>query len=155
DFPGFGPHRRIGMAGLPRASVEVALEELRRVHRKGLRGAIIPAFPPQGTYAEPQYERLWAEAEALGVPVHFHLGARNYEPRPEDFLVNIVMNKFACAEPTVVFIFSGILERHPGLNFVSVESGVGWYAFFVTYIDHVWQKHRYWTKNALREPPST
>jgi hypothetical protein len=32
-----------------------------------------------------------------------------------------------------IFVFSGILARHPDLKFVSVESGVGWYAFFVTY----------------------
>jgi predicted TIM-barrel fold metal-dependent hydrolase len=84
DFCGVAPNRLIGMAEIPMDSVEIALHELRRVDKKGLRGAIIPAFPPKSSYAEPAYEPLWTEAEALGLPVHFHLGARSYEPRPED-----------------------------------------------------------------------
>ena len=34
------------------------------------------------------------------------------------------------------FIFGGILERHPRLNMVSVESGIGWIPFFLEALDY-------------------
>ena len=33
-------------------------------------------------------------------------------------------------------IFSGVLERHPTVQFVSVESGVGWIPFFLQSLDY-------------------
>ena len=36
------------------------------------------------------------------------------------------------------FIFSGILERHPGLQIVMAESGVSWLPFFLARADLEW-----------------
>ena len=33
-------------------------------------------------------------------------------------------------------IFSGVLERHPDVKFVSVESGIGWIPFFLESLDY-------------------
>ncbi len=33
-------------------------------------------------------------------------------------------------------IFSGLLDRHPKLKFVSVESGIGWIPFMLELLDH-------------------
>src|SRR4029079_10740507 len=33
-------------------------------------------------------------------------------------------------------IFSGVLERHPEVKFVSVESGIGWIPFFLESLDY-------------------
>ena len=38
---------------------------------------------------------------------------------------------------------------------MSVESGFGWAAFVIHYMDHSWGNHRHWTGSELREPPST
>ena len=35
-----------------------------------------------------------------------------------------------------------------------MESGVGWFAFCAQYMDHVWERHRYWTDSPLEERPS-
>lgn len=51
-------------------------------------------------------------------------------------------------------LFSGVLERHPKLKVVSVESGVGWMAFLVPWMDNVYERHRHWTKLRLPEKPS-
>jgi predicted TIM-barrel fold metal-dependent hydrolase len=37
-------------------------------------------------------------------------------------------------------IFSGVLERHPEVQFVSVESGVGWIPFFLQSLDYQQQQ---------------
>jgi predicted TIM-barrel fold metal-dependent hydrolase len=155
DFCSVAPERLIGIAELPMDTSERAVAELERATAAGHRGVIIGAFPPSGTWGDPQWEPLWEAAEDRNVPLHFHLGARSYTPTADpSFLVNVSMSKTACAEPIANFIFHGILQRHPGLRLVSVEGGVGWMAFFVAYIDHVFHKHRYWTESPLRNLPS-
>jgi predicted TIM-barrel fold metal-dependent hydrolase len=155
DFCSMAPDRLIGLAELPLATVDDALAELRRAYQRGHRGVVITAFPPTGTWGDELWEPLWHEAADTGMPIHFHLGARRYMPTPDpSFMVNVSMSKFACAEPIATFIFFGILQRHPALRLVSVEGGVGWMAFMVAYIDHAFQKHRYWTNSPLTEIPS-
>src|SRR2546430_10280556 len=44
------------------------------------------------------------------------------------------------AEPIGSLLFSGALERHPGLRVVGVECGVGWMAHFVTWIDYTFDR---------------
>jgi predicted TIM-barrel fold metal-dependent hydrolase len=52
-------------------------------------------------------------------------------------------------------IFSGVLERHPGLRLVLAESGIGWLPYFVRRLDQTAEKH---VQNAqdykLRAKPS-
>src|SRR6266852_2675894 len=40
------------------------------------------------------------------------------------------------------------------LKLASVESQVGWFAFAADYMDHLWEKHRFWTNSPLAERPS-
>lgn len=155
DFCSAAPDRLIGIAELPMDTPEGAIAELIRATEAGHRGVMIGAFPPSGGWGDSHWEPLWHAAEERNVPLHFHLGARSYTPTADpSFLVNVSMSKTACAEPIANFIFHGILQRHPGLRLVSVEGGVGWMAFFVAYIDHVFHKHRYWTNSQLTELPS-
>jgi predicted TIM-barrel fold metal-dependent hydrolase len=64
------------------------------------------------------------------------------------------MSKVAMAEPIAILIFGGVFQRFPELKFVTVESGVGWFAWFCEYVDATWKKQRFWTKSTLVEPPS-
>jgi uncharacterized protein len=70
------------------------------------------------------------------------------------FLADLVMSKFAMGEAIAIMVLSGILERHPQLSVISVEGQIGWMSFAHYYLDHLWERHRYWTKSALKEPPS-
>ena len=155
DFCSESPERLFGIGYLPIWDIEKAMAETRRVVSKGLRGVLIPAFAPVGRYDEPEFERLWDLLEELNVAAHIHVGARHVRfDSSTNFLVDMVMSKQMMAEPVSLFIFSGILARHPKLRLVEVEGGVGWCAFVVQYMDHIWQKHRHWTKSVLTEPPS-
>ena len=172
DFCGYAPDRLLGMAYIPMVGVGVAIEEMRHVHRKGLRGVVIAAFPPSKdatmeagglaltgdpsrSYVDPQFEPFWEASIELGMPVHMHLGARKSPTAgPDSFMANLVMTKLTMAEPIAKFIFSGIFQKYPGLKLVSVESGVGWMAFVIQYMDHLFERHKFWTQSSLNEPPS-
>ena len=149
------PARLVGLAELPDESVELAVAEVGAAVAMGHRGFIIPAFPRSGSWGDAGWEPLWEAIEQTGFAVHYHLGARPYRPASDwSFLVHATMSKLACAEPIAVFVFSGILQRHPGLKLVSVESSIGWLAFVEAYVNGIWERHRFWTDSPLDEPPS-
>src|SRR5437667_10076115 len=52
-------------------------------------------------------------------------------------------------------VSTGILARHPKLHFVLVECGIGWIPYFVERMDQTFNKHRFLTKSATTEKPST
>ena len=106
-------------------------------------------------FNHPEFDSFWAAAVDLDMTLSIHLGAR--VPRFGDiqhFLPDLVMSKFAMAEPIAIMIFGGVFMRFPKLRFVSVESGVGWFAFMADYMDRTWEKQRFWTKSPLTELPS-
>lgn len=157
DFCKVAPDRFFGIAYIPMWDLEEALDEIHQAAKLEMRGCLFPAFLPDGSdYAEPKYEVLWHTLEELGLSFQMHVGISGTRTTRFDhhFLPDLLMSKFAMAEPVANFIFSGILENHPKLNVVEVEGGLGWCAFANTYMDHVWEKHRYWTKNRLKERPS-
>jgi predicted TIM-barrel fold metal-dependent hydrolase len=112
---------------------------------------------PKGSlqYSQPEFDRLWATICDLDLVITMHLGGR--VPRFGDkahFLPDMPMSKFAMAEPVAIFIFNAIFQRFPKLRLATVESGVGWFAFFTEYITRTWEKQRYWTESPLTESPA-
>ena len=76
DLCAQAPARHAGLAHLPLWDLDRSVEELRWAHDVGLKGINFPAprpwLPP---YNDPLWEPLWAEAEALGMPLTTHSGA--------------------------------------------------------------------------------
>lgn len=159
DYCKVAPGRLIGIAEIPHWDVELAVGEARRARKMGLRGVAIPAIPTiapgDRSYLDRVYEPLWSALEELEMPAHMHLGTRPVTAGIDrNFFVRLSTNKAVMAEPIASMLFSGVLERHPKLKVVSVESGVGWMAFLVPWMDNVYERHRHWTKLRLPEKPS-
>jgi predicted TIM-barrel fold metal-dependent hydrolase len=160
DFCSAAPSRLLGMAYIPCENAQDATAEVRRMaQRKGVAGAVIPRFPPGGNWFDPQWEPLWDTFVEVGWPAGVHVGGRGREmamPSLDStgFLADLLMSKFAMGEAISIMVLSGILERHPQLRVISVEGQIGWLSFAHYYLDHLWERHRYWTKSNLKEPPS-
>jgi predicted TIM-barrel fold metal-dependent hydrolase len=45
---------------------------------------------------------------------------------------------------TTDLLFSGLLQRHPGLKFVLAEGGIGWIPYVLERCDYVWERHRWY-----------
>jgi predicted TIM-barrel fold metal-dependent hydrolase len=41
-------------------------------------------------------------------------------------------------------VFSGQLQKHPGLKFMLAEGGIGWIPYIVERMDNMWERHRYY-----------
>jgi len=159
DFCAKDPKRLLGIAYLPCETPELAVAEVKRTAGRGLRGCVIPRFPDEGEWFDPEWDTLWQAILDAGWAVAIHVGGRERKqgmPRLDatNFMTDLLMSKFAMAEAVCRFVLSGLLARYPDLNVVSVEGQLGWLSFTQYYLDHVWTKHRHWTKSELVECPS-
>ena len=162
DYSSHAPDRLLGMAAIPIDTPERAVEEVRfAAAQPGLAGGYIPLFPPEGDYGDPKWDPMWEAFVDTGIPIGLHVGGRRpgtptvnmYESAPR-FMTGLVMSKLTMAESVSELINGLVMQRFPELKFISVEGQIGWISFFLYYSDHLWEKHRYWTKSELAEPPS-
>jgi predicted TIM-barrel fold metal-dependent hydrolase len=161
DFCSQAPSRLLGMAYIPCDAPDEAIAEVRRCAARGLRGCVIPRFPAanQGEWFDAEWDGFWRALLDVGWPGGIHVGGTGRDRRlpsldPVGFLSDLVMSKFAMAEACVRIVLSGLLEKYPDLRIVSVEGQLGWLPFVNYYLDHLWAKHRFWTKSVLEQPPS-
>ncbi|MGB8364791.1 MAG: amidohydrolase family protein [Rhizomicrobium sp.] len=176
--------RRLAPIGyVPMRDIDETIQHVQRLAKMGFRAINLPAFPqnpdgwsttsgvkalkdgqvsaltgdPKGKlqYWQPEFDRLWATVSDLDLVMTIHLGAR--VPRfgeKQYFLPDMPMSKMAMAEPIAIFIFNAIFQRFPKLKLASVESGVGWFAWFTEYVTRTWEKQRFWTESPLTESPA-
>ncbi len=137
------PDRLFGAAMVSLQDPEAAARELRRaVDQLGFKAAFVRPNPCLGrSLSDTAYEPVWSIAEELGVPIAIHEGSSVIVPtlgsdRPfNPLILHAVSHSFeemlACAQ----LMAFGILERHPDLQFVFLESGGGWVPFWLERLD--------------------
>jgi uncharacterized protein len=136
---------------LPAWDVDAAVAEATRVASLDLRGVNITSDPNDvggPDLANRAWDPLWEVCAEFQLPVHFHIGASlttmtyfgtyPWESQDEDTKLAIGGTLLFIGNARVVtnIILSGMLDRHPGLKMVSVESGVGWVPFILEALDY-------------------
>lgn len=157
DYCSHDQRRLVGVAMISLDDPREGLAELKRVTRKGLRGAMIwAAAPEEHPYGDPAYEDFWAAAEDLGTPLSLHILTDRRRKDASMTLMRYYPHLHHAVERTLAeFIFAGILERHPRLQLVSVENDIGWIAHYLQRIDHAYEKYRFVEpQGAIPNPPS-
>lgn len=159
EFCAPAPARLLGTALLPmRGPIEWAIEEAERAAKQGLRLVMIPTEIPNHSYGEPEYARLWATLQDLGLILTLHVGTD--EPFilkagrlgiPKTFVdTKICSMQRAMAD----LIWGAVPQRYPQLRIVMVEAGIGWIASVLRTMDHWWEDHRHWMEPKVDETPS-
>jgi uncharacterized protein len=157
EFNAAAPERLCALAFVPRHSPDAAAAELERCAAMGHRGAIVDAFSID--VGDRAWDRLWSTAEQTALPISFHING-GVSPRLSYQIGRWQSAAFATLlpmqldEPLATMVFSGVLERHPGLRLVLAESGVGWLPYFLTRMDAEWHELRDKLDYAPSAPPS-
>jgi len=137
------PTRLFGAAMIPMQDPQAAAAELRRAkHELGFVAAFVRPNPCCGrSLSDPANEPVWDAAEENTMPIAVHEGSSVIVPtlgsdRPFNPLVlHAVSHTFeemlACAQ----LIAFGVLERHPTLRVVFLESSGGWVPFWLERLD--------------------
>lgn len=130
------------MVLLPWWDVKQSVKETERCRKMGLRGVNINSDPHlhKGIpdLGDRHWDPLWETCAGLNMPINFHIGASESsldwfgssfwpsEPRNIQFAIGSSMLFFGNARVMANIILCGLLDRHPTIKFVSVESGIGW-----------------------------
>jgi predicted TIM-barrel fold metal-dependent hydrolase len=159
DFVSAAPERFAGMALIAFDDVPKALEEIRWAKASGLRGILLPTFNSAYPVFHPDYEPIWSLCEELEMPVNSHVtisqtfefgllptGIDEYFPQPTPIphpsVMPAIIQKavfYSSQQLLLHFIFSGILERHPKLQFVLTESGSAWTVGALKNMDYTYE----------------
>ena len=116
---------------------------------------------PRGSrapYNDPEYDRFWAVAQELGLPLTFHSGT-GHEPRvvrgPGGAVVNYILGA-QLDGPMVMLTMAagGALDRFPGLQLVTVETGAAWLGWIMTQADAIYEDHSMFAQPKLSLKPS-
>ncbi len=153
-----GHHRMLPVALVPMLDLDDAIGEATRAAALGFRALFLPARVPSRPYNEPDYDRFWAVAEDLGLPLTFHSGT-GYEPRIVRGQGAAVINYILGAQldgPSVMLAMAagGALDRFPGIRIVTVETGAAWLAWVMTQADLIYEAHAMFSKHRLTMKPS-
>jgi len=137
------PRRLLGVGVIAQRSLRACLEETRRcVSEYGYRAVMLRPNPILGRgLHDPYWEPLWELLEELDVTLAVHEGTTSDVPQSGlDRFDNFAM-KHVCSHPheqqiaCVGLVMGGVLERHPGLRVVFLESGCGWMPHWLERMD--------------------
>jgi predicted TIM-barrel fold metal-dependent hydrolase len=144
-------NRLFPMALLPWWDIDASVEEAHRAAGMGLRGVNLTSDPQHGgapDLGSRDWDPLWEVCADLRLPVNFHIGSAQTSlswfgdsPWPsigvdQKFAIGASMMYLTNARVIANVIISGLLERHPRLKVVSVESGIGWIPFVLEALTH-------------------
>ncbi len=169
EFCATAPARLVGAGLIPIDEPKAAADEVRHLKQLGLRTGMFLAARVERPLWDPAWEPLWQAAAEAGMPLGFHLGGGLRTvvysgPQATDagnMGVRVSCSTLQMDEPLAAVIFSGALERHPGLNIVLAETGIGWLPYMLERMDDTYRKfldaEEYWRTHGglqLTMPPS-
>lgn len=148
----------IAVGAVPMLDIDDGIAEAQHLAASGCRALMLPAKVIGRPYNDPEYDRFWAVAEELGLPLTFHSGT-GYEPRivrgPGGAVVNYIMGA-QLDGPMVMLCLAagGALDRFPGLRIVTVETGASWLGWIMTQADSIYVDHAMYARPKLSMLPS-
>jgi predicted TIM-barrel fold metal-dependent hydrolase len=144
--------RLFPMALVPFWDLETAVKE---IHRScgdlGLRGIAMCSEPQAGglpSLIDPYWDPFWQACEDTNAVINFHVGASEFSVEAftkgtwdhNDFyrryVVGCSLLEMHNARIVANLIVSDLLDRHPTLKWVSVESGIGWIPYILERLEY-------------------
>ena len=148
-----GAGRLFPQALVPFWDPELAVREAIRAHEElGMTGLNVPSGAD--AYGLPllshaSYDALWEVAQDKDMSINFHVGGGGVNLSTWDMVSesahNAALSSLAISANVrclTNLIFSGVLDRFPRLNFVSVESGVSWIPFLLELCEYQFDENR-------------
>jgi len=147
------PDRFAAMATLPLQVPDKALKELERaIKTLGLRGVEIGSHVGKKELGDEAFWPIYKALEDLDVPIFIHPHHVAGLDRLMDFyLSNLIGNPLDTTIAAAQLIFSGVLEKYPGLKIILAHGG-GQFPFIMGRMEHGYQV-RPEPKEKVHQPP--
>ncbi|CAL9387462.1 amidohydrolase family protein [Streptomyces sp. enrichment culture] len=132
------PDRLRGLGLVPLQHPGRAVRALDHALEQGLAGVEISSHAPGRDLSDPDYEPFWSRARETGALVFLHpFGCTLDERLDRWYLSNSVGQPVENAVALSHLIFSGVLDRHPGLKLIAAHGG-GYLPTHIGRADHAW-----------------
>ncbi|MFE6594156.1 amidohydrolase family protein [Streptomyces sp. NPDC057781] len=132
------PDRLRGLGLVPLQHPHHMMRALDHALAQGLAGVEISSHAPGRELSDPAYEPFWARAEETGTILFLHpFGCTLDERLDQWYLSNTVGQPTENAVALSHLIFSGVLDRHPGLKLIAAHGG-GYLPTHIGRADHAW-----------------
>jgi predicted TIM-barrel fold metal-dependent hydrolase len=143
--------RLIPQMALPFWDIEASIVEMQRAAKLGHKGIVMCGEPEHfqlPRLTDPHWDRFWAAAQDMGLPINFHIGTGDMwyfemmHPSVGEHAHFASMGALFSMDNAKVIaqiVCGGVCHRFPKLNFVSVESGVGWLPYLLAGLDYQWK----------------
>ncbi|MEU5116236.1 amidohydrolase family protein [Streptomyces longwoodensis] len=132
------PDRLRGLGLVPLQHPGHLVRALDHALDQGLAGVEISSHAPGRELSDPAYDPFWARADHTGALVFLHpFGCTLDERLDRWYLSNTVGQPVENAVALSHLIFSGVLDRHPGLTVIAAHGG-GYLPTHIGRSDHAW-----------------
>ncbi len=153
DWSSPAPERFIPIMATPFWDVAASVREIERCAGTGHKGVLFGGQPEvfgQPPLTDRHWDPIWAAAQSARLPISFHIGSGDVSGLLAGgrgmgirtglarMCTQFFMENMNCIAD---IIYAGICHRFPKLDFVSVESGVGWLLFALESFDWQWQNN--------------
>ena len=145
DFCQYNPDRFVGLACIPNHDPQAAADEVRRSTAVGLRGGDFDVSSAVKPIWHRDWDPLWAAVAECSMPLSFHTtGVRVRMPSDsqmaQDYFyqlkaTRVTLFQLGGSEYLASIIFSGALDRYPGMMFVLGECGASWILYVLMRMD--------------------
>jgi predicted TIM-barrel fold metal-dependent hydrolase len=137
---------------IPFWNMDAALREVERIHSELKLTGITMSSEPHSAglpdIVDRHWDPLWELCQELELPVNFHVGSSEFGKEAwlkgvwpsldpiRQHVVGCVLLEMHNARILANLLTSDLLERFPRLNFVSVESGIGWILYVLERLEY-------------------
>jgi predicted TIM-barrel fold metal-dependent hydrolase len=154
EFCSVNPSRLkgIGMLVLDDGCADVAVAELERCKQLGIAGVMLPLDADDAPrLLKPEFERFWATAQDLEIPVHFHVStSRSMKLIHTNSVTDFVLAPAAMERLLCGLIFGGLFDQYPRLQVVSAENDASWIGNICERADYVYRRYSNLRADQLR-----
>jgi predicted TIM-barrel fold metal-dependent hydrolase len=144
DFAGVDVNRLLTAYQIPLYDVDFAVEEVKRLAKRGARCVQLPTYPSEvglPDVYDRRYDPLWSELSESGITVLNHLELRKQlwdvfrrDPTPQKGIFTGLAAP-GMAEAIGLWILTGTMDRFPKLNVIFVEPALGWLPWYFEFLD--------------------
>jgi predicted TIM-barrel fold metal-dependent hydrolase len=137
EWAAAAPDRLLSVAILPWWDVEKSVAEVERVSQMGASAIAFSENPTVLGFPSvhsDHWDPLWSAVEASGLPLCVHIGSSSKlnttsQDAPGSVVLALVGTNAmgTCAD----WLFSGVLERFPGIKLMLSEGGAGWVPYLL------------------------
>jgi predicted TIM-barrel fold metal-dependent hydrolase len=160
EWVAHAPDRFIPMCSLPLWRPEVAVEELRRLSRKGVRNISFPSSTADlglPNIHHKGWNPLWDALAEEGTMLNIHCGGGSgTEYIALDSPVETILTKRGLSSMAVVteWLWSDVIRDYPNMKIMLSEGDAGWIPYIMERAELVLDRHGPWTGQKKRRSQS-